>query len=407
MNKQTFCENNLYHLISGKDRLKKDIEKKKIISKSIDFLKNKLHNADLLRKIQLNKKEIFINQNPETTIILKKLAKNIKTTARIQAQRRNFITSNIKNLLKESIPFKVYRLDIKEFFESFPKEQIIEHISSIEGLLPINIKIFETILKNHSNLSGKGIPRGLSISTPTSELLMKSFDFSLKNYPEVFYYARYVDDIIIISSSRENSQEILSFIEKQLPIGLSLNNKKYSESDGSKHYKKSAPPPPEEFEYLGYTFKFDQVHIPDKRKPRQVEVSISSAKISKIKKRICRSFISFYKNKDFELFLDRIKFLTNNFSIYDIESARKKNVGIYFNYPLLTESSQSLDELDIFLKSAIYSSGGKIFSKTAPLLNSKRKRILLGQSFHSGHKNKKYISFSASRISEIKSCWIH
>lgn len=229
----------------------------------------------------------------------------------------------------------------------------------------------------------------------------------MRNHPDVFYYARYVDDIIIITSSREDCSEIPSFVEKQLPFGLSLNRKKYDEADGSKHYKSNTIPPAEEFEYLGYTFKINQVNTPEKNKPRKIEVSISQAKISKIKKRICRSFISFHKNKDFQLLLDRIKFLTNNFSIYDIESARKKNVGIYFNYPLITESSQSLNELDIFLKNAIYSTGGKIFSKTAPLLDSKRKRILLGQSFHNGHKNKSYISFSGKRISEIKSCWIY
>lgn len=407
MIKQTFCENNLYPLISGKDKLKTDIEKKLIIAESIDFLNNKINDGNLLRKITLHNKEIFITQKPQAKIILKKLSKNISIAARIKPQRRNFITSNIKNLLRESTPFKVYRLDISQFFESFSKEQIIEGIDSLKNLLPINNNICEAILLNHSNLSGKGVPRGLSISTPISELLMKRFDLSMRSHPDVFYYARYVDDIIIITSSREDCSEILSFVEKQLPVGLSLNRKKYDEADGSKHYKKTPIPPAEEFEYLGYTFKFNQVNTPDKGDPRKIEVSISQAKISKIKKRICRSFISFHKKNDFQLLLDRIKFLTNNFSIYDIESCRKKNVGIYFNYPLITESSQSLNELDIFLKSAIYSSHGKIFSKTAPLLDSKKKRILLGQSFYNGHTNRKYISFSGKRISEIKSCWVY
>lgn len=406
MQKQTFCQVNLFQIISGKDKFKNSAQKIEIIDASINLIKNNLADKFLIRKITLKNKNIFIADHSHKKIIFKKLSNNITKCSQIKPPKRNFITSNIKNFLTESNPYKIYRYDIKNFFESFNKELIIKEVSSLDKLLPINIEILNKTLDHHSTLTGTGIPRGLSISTTLSELLMRSFDSSIKNHSEVFFYSRYVDDILIITSGRETEKEIKTFVQNALPKGLLLNDDKTYLADGTQKYTRRATPPPSGFfEYLGYHFNFDHIENFKENKSRNIEVSISSLKISKIKKRICRSFISYSKNKDFDLLIDRIKFLTNNFSIYDIESARKKNVGIYFNYPLLTYPSSSLQELDNFLKNAILSRRGKIFSQSSALLNSKKRQILLGQSFFKGHSGKKYINFSAERISEIKSCW--
>lgn len=393
-------------IISGKDKFKSNIQKTQIVDASINLIKNKLTDKKLIRKITLKNKNIFIADHSHKKIIFKKLSINIAKCSQIKPQKRNFITSNIKNFLIESNPYKIYRYDIKSFFESFNKELIIKEVSSLENLLPINIEILNKTLDHHTSLAGTGIPRGLSISTPLSELLMRSFDSSIKSHPEVFYYSRYVDDILIITSGREAEKEIKILVQNTLPTGLLLNNNKTYLADGTQKYSKKSPQPVSGFfEYLGYHYKFNHIENFKENKARNIEILISSSKISKIKKRICRSFISYSKNKDFSLLIDRIKFLTNNFSIYDIDSARKKNVGIYFNYPLLTYPSSSLQELDSFLKNAILSRRGKIFSQSSALLNSKRRQILLGQSFIKGHKDKKYINFPAERITKIKSCW--
>jgi len=406
MHQQTFCEVNLIKIISGKDKFKSYAQKIQIIDASINLITNNLVDENLLRKITLKNKNIFIADSSHRKIIFKKLSTNISKCAQINPPKRNFITSNIKNFLTETNPYNIYRYDIKSFFESFNKEIIIKEISALDKLLPINIKILNKILDHHTSLAGDGIPRGLSISTPLSELLMRSFDKSIINHPEVFYYSRYVDDILIITSGREKEKEIKSLVENQLPTGLSLNKDKTYLADGTKKENKKPPHLPSGFfEYLGYYYKFGHIGNSKESKARNIEILISPSKIAKIKKRICRSFISYSNNKDFSLLIDRIKFLTNNFSIYDIESARKKNVGIYFNYPLLSYPSSSLQELDSFLKNAILSRRGKIFSQSSTLLNSKKRKILLGQSFTKGHSEKKYINFPAERISKIKSCW--
>lgn len=411
MQNQTFCYTNLYKLLPAIDKIKAPSYQDEIVNSSLNLINNNLNDPLFLKKIKYKNKDIFITDQAHKKIICKKLSANIIKTSKIKLQNRNFITANIKSLIEEGNPYRIYRFDIKDFFESFNQTQILQCVKNIEKLLPINIKILEQILHHHKKLAGQGVPRGLSISTCLSELMMNDFDKFISSHPEVFYYSRYVDDMLIITSGREEEKAIIKSIKDNLPEGLILNNKKTYIADGTKLNKKKSQTtyPPEEFEYLGYNYKFWHIQEPPDTsyRSRDIEVTIANSKIKKIKKRICRSFISFSKNRDFPLLLDRIKFLTNNFSIYDLEAARKKNIGIYYNYPLLTQPSKSLKELDRFLKNAILSKTGKIFSQSAPHLNSNMKKKLLGQSFERGHIEKKYINFSRERISEIKSCWEH
>nr|WP_274620819.1 RNA-directed DNA polymerase [Enterobacter kobei] len=106
---------------------------------------------------------------------------------------------------------------------------------------------------------GKGIPRGLSISAYLAELLMYDFDNQVKDEYSVFYYARYVDDIVIVTSGYEDSDAFVENVKSILPNGLQFNEgKKYYISDLiPKSAKKTNTAPSKKllsFEYLGYDF---------------------------------------------------------------------------------------------------------------------------------------------------------
>ncbi|MNN38886.1 reverse transcriptase [compost metagenome] len=202
--------------------------------------------------------------------------------------------------------------------------------------------LIERILQFHSATGGSGIPRGLSLSAVLSEVLMRDFDNSVRKCKNVFHYSRYIDDMIVISSSREQIFEFIENLKHWLPPGLALNSEKTSIINLSDRVKAtSVSEEPLHFEYLGYHFFISN---PTKKQAgkakdgdlfRTVTVDIAKSKIKKIKTRISRAFISFLKTGDWELLLDRISYLTNNFSVYNAKAGGKKVAGIHHSYPLV------------------------------------------------------------------------
>ena len=60
-----------------------------------------------------------------------------------------------------------------------------------------------------------GLPRGLNISATLAELYMKDFDHNIVTTDGVFYYSRFVDDIIIFSY-KEITLDYLNKILKKI-----------------------------------------------------------------------------------------------------------------------------------------------------------------------------------------------
>ncbi|MCL8342603.1 hypothetical protein M9Y85_25255, partial [Pseudomonas mosselii] len=168
-----------------------------------------------------------------------------------------------------------------------------------------------------------------------------------------------------------------------------------------------------QFDYLGYQFlvknptKQEAGKTKDGELYRKVHVDIARKKIKRMKTRIVRSFLSYAKSNDWGLLRDRVAFLTQNFSVYNPKAGGKKIAGIYHSYPLVSEGAAGLKELDRFLRNAVLSKNGRVFPITNAMLSAHQKRQLLTRSFAKGHSSRSFIHFSATRISQIQSCWIH
>ncbi|WP_430538131.1 hypothetical protein [Alcaligenes faecalis] len=54
----------------------------------------------------------------------------------------------------------------------------------------------------------------MAISSVITELMMRDFDRQIHNNINTFFYSRYVDDIIVITSSDEDSKEFIAGIKK-------------------------------------------------------------------------------------------------------------------------------------------------------------------------------------------------
>lgn len=369
-----------------------------------------------LASFPLRGKTVFKLVRHQDELVERKLICNLKSCASIYLDGRDQIVKKLKLLLEEGVPYRIYRLDIKAFYESFRRCHVVDVLSKIKGMSPQSGSLMECLLEVHEKLGGEGIPRGLSVSAFLSEVLMQDFDQKVRWDNDVFYYSRFVDDIIIVSSTRENHKDFLTKIEKFLPPGLELNPTKKSvveilskvKADASKH-----APVLLKFDYLGYEFlvknptKQQAGKVKDADLLRVVHVDVAQKKIKKIKTRIVRSFLSYSKTGDWELLRDRLTFLTHNFSVYNPKAGGKKIAGIFYSYPLVAKGADGLRELDRFLRCAVLAKKGRSFPAVNAKLTGKQRRQLLANSFERGHSNRSFVHFSATRIAQIQSCWIY
>ena len=122
----------------------------------------------------------------------------------------------------------IIRTDIKEFYESIQHEPLLQRIHKDNLLTPFSRNILSGVLKSYKVKSGsnKGIPRGIGISAYLAELYMRDIDNDIQDLRGVTYYARYVDDIIIIftpsptEGSRDYLREVKDIVERKHKIRL-------------------------------------------------------------------------------------------------------------------------------------------------------------------------------------------
>lgn len=363
----------------------------------------------------LQGRQVFMFHRLWEELVARKLCSNIKRTSRARSKGRSQIVSNLRLLVEEGIPYRLYRLDVKSFYESFDTSYVIKEIGRIAELSPLSKKLIIDLFDCHSALGGTGIPRGLALSAALSEHLMQNFDHRVSSNPNVFFFSRYVDDIIVITSAKEDSNVFVRQLEDMLPPGLKLNPTKRQVVEAKDQVSplKSSEPVVHlfNFDYLGYSFRVSEP-IKDKSKVtgghhRNVVVDIAKKKINRFKTRISRSFLDFSRTGDWSLLRDRVKFLTKNFSVYNEKAGGKKIAGIFHSYPLASSDADGISDLDKFLKNAILSKSGRITSLSSPKLTGAQKRELLSNSFYEGHSKASFVHFSGVRLKQIQACWIN
>ncbi|MPS78652.1 MAG: RNA-directed DNA polymerase [Achromobacter sp.] len=364
----------------------------------------------------LKGKTVYRLTRHQDELVERKLRLNLKKCSSLTVDGRSQIVKNLKLLLEEGVPYRIYRLDIRSFFESFQRNNVLDVVASIKNLSPHSKKLIGSLFDAHAEIGGNGVPRGLSISAVLSEILMQNFDQKVRWSSNTFYYSRYVDDIIIVSSAREEAADFLRGLCAWLPPGLELNPDKKSIVEASARVEKESSATALDllrFDYLGYQFsvrnptRSEAGRTKDGELHRKVHVDISRKKIKRIKTRIIRSLLSYSNSSDWALLRDRVAFLTQNFSVYDPKAGGKKIAGIYHSYPLVSEGASGLKELDRFLRNAVLSKKGRVFSITNTMISARQKRQLLTYSFARGHSDRSFIHFSATRISQIQRCWIY
>lgn len=363
---------------------------------------------------QANKKTLYGFRDLHDKLIFRKCAKNIKHYFSIYPKNRNRIIKELRELLSEGTPYRIYRLDISKFFESCDIHEIV-NILQKTNLPSSTIRHTGSFLTGFDALYAAGLPRGLEISPILSEVYLKAFDKIISGLEHVFYYSRYVDDIIIITSSLEDEKQFLKHIRATLPTPLNLNYNKQRvicvppRSIGTHNSLKA------DFDYLGYNFKVIDTDLTllNPSKPsslkaterRKIELNLSKNKTNKLKSKIAKSLYAFDKNNDYQLLHDRIEFLVTNRDIVDKNKNKRVSTGIYYSNPMLSPPFYSLREVDKYFRHLLLHPSSRLSTKLNGKLSKAQINRLLKFNFSKGFENKVFKRYSPNRLNEMAEIW--
>ncbi|WP_072229608.1 antiviral reverse transcriptase Drt3a [Campylobacter coli] len=384
----------------AKEKISKHYEEKiEILNQLFNEIQNKIDNEKVnihisIKDIKDKKTYILDPKNETLFFILKFVQKDIQRSFKVKQSDRNAIIEQIKCLIDDEIPKFITRLDIKNFYETIPHNKLKKIIKENYILEPISEKIIFIILREYNKLSNNqniGIPRGIGISAYLSELYMRDFDKKVNNLKEVIYYARYVDDIIIISTLNiENKIENL--LEKETQLSFHNNaSQKRKIIDTSKNRQLH-------FDFLGYAFK---------KEKKQLSIGLSKNKINKYKNKIiktieCYNKQSKHNEKNARKMLEkRLKYLTGNTALKGV----KKHIytGVFYSNKYIDDTS-CFQGLDTFLKYEL----NKInpYEKLNIDLEKLKSKIIQRYSFVKNFENKKIFHFKNNNdLKKIFSAW--
>ena len=358
-------------------------------------------------------KKVYYYSSVACEIILRKIYYDIARLYKVKPSNRSSIASHVSTLLEQGGVYSVMRIDIKSFFESVNVDWVLKKLMN-DGLLHYSlVKVIRDVYNDGDG--GLVLKRGISVSSVLSEIAMRRFDKSVSSVDGVFFYGRFVDDIIVFTC--KDVTDLIKFVKKQLPKGMVLNEKKTSVTyvpckrylESHPNYSHTCRKDPcfeknKSFEYLGYKYRFPCLCKIDS--VRQVSVDIALSKEKKIMTRVFLAFLDYSRNKKFALLHLRIKFLTGNFTIDGKRKGERYKVGVYYNYPMLSDNGESLGRLDEYLKRCILFGKNAFWGKVGRLCRRER-NTLLRYSFSKGFNSRVMYSFNVAELADIVRCWKH
>lgn len=347
-------------------------------------------------------KTIYSAPDAVTILALRKLDRNIRAIYKVKQANRDAMVHQVKSLLREGCSFTVLRLDISSFYESIDRTKLLDKIARDSIVSYTSRSIFKKIFKSTQFDYLSGLPRGLGVSATLAELYVRSLDQKIQALKHVYFYGRYVDDMVVFTHAP--GEEVVEEIKRVLDsLGLKLNPDKKEIIECSRD-KNLNDEKLKCFDFLGYRFGCN-MFLTKEGDWRNVAVRIATSKMKKIKSRIAHSFISYSAVPDFQLLLKRLRFLTDSHTLRKGIDGGLKG-GIYYNYNHI-DNVKDLIELDSFLIRLIFSKKGSIGKKLGPQLNAIQRRKLVKLSFRAAFEGR----FSQGRLwgsmKEIRNGWIY
>ncbi len=340
-----------------------------------------------VNKTQLYEKPLYIAADIESKIVLRYLDKLIKRVYKVKQANRNRIIKQLISILYSTNPFYITKLDISSFYETINTTSLIQRLKD-DGIISFqNISYIEDIIVNKT--CGNGLPRGVAFSSSLSELYLRDFDKFLKADKRVSYFARYVDDIIIISSD-DLLNDINDYFINKLRLNINTEKTTVIKFDNDDFRI-------EKFDFLGFNYTIEN-KIKKKQKQRILSVSIADSKIKKIKQRIIKASMIYIKNRNFNDYYNRLRLIFSNYHLKSNENGILMT-GIYYNYKYITDNS-ALNKINQF-KNTLLTSNSRISKKLKTLLTEDEKKKLLKLNIVDGFHSKIKIRLSDQKITKL------
>lgn len=380
------------------------------IKRAVDFVSSPVDDLKRMGRHRVGKAVVRCVSSYHTALALRKLNANIVHIARLRPRARDAIARSLSAVLSECVPYRIYKLDIRRFFESIDPLHIQRALDRAGLHHTVSARLVADVLNAHHADGGEGLPRGLAISGTLADLVLCEFDARCEDHNGVFFYRRYVDDITLVTSAEEDAVAFVAHLSHCLPVGLQFKQSKIEIREAAAlpaKPKATSVPRTERIDYLGYAFRFDAENLPALAcGHRKLHVDIARKKVCKIKTRIIKALLDCVRAPNFDLLDDRLRHLTSNLSMPDRSSGLSRLVGIHFNYSLVDASqSEALAELDRFLQHALNSSEGRVFKRVRAILSPAQRARLSRHSFVEGAKTRRFFQMGLKKLGVVQGCW--
>jgi hypothetical protein len=338
--------------------------------------------------------------------MLRCLNRIIRQATQTVPSDRDIIIRRLHTVLSEGVPHRVYKYDIKAFFESIDTKLLFGQLANVPQMPRDAILVLEKFLNELISRGISGLPRGIQLSATLSEYALQQFDKQVSVLSGVYYHARYVDDIVIVTGARENKVQFGRIIKKLLPLGLLLNSNKTRVTDLTVRQKSDGKPIQGTFDYLGYNFSIHETtrRNADNKLYRNVDIAIATKKVQRFKSRLCLAFCSFLSDGDIQMLERRLQVLSGNYNVRDFSTGRIRNVGLSCNYRRVN-STRGLNELDSFFRALVVGSRHKIATRVAAKVPVNVRHSLLKYSFSKSFSQRTFYNFRAAELAELVRCW--
>lgn len=323
----------------------------------------------------------------------------VRAGTRETPQNRDSMVRALQHALHRPYAHGVLKLDISRYFESISHTLLMDKVKSIRGADSTTILLVESLLNEYKDLTGNGagVPQGVGLSAHLAELYLSDFDHRIRTHAGVIYYARYVDDVIVVLDSHASLVAVEETITMSLcALGLDRNIAK----DRRILTEKNGEHPPlgpsvKALDYLGYRFEFNS---------KQLQTTLTENRVQLRMRRLSRAFEAWAKAlpdpaspnlaRD-GLLLKRLRFLAGNARLDHSKS--NVVVGIYFSNSALPIDAPQLKDLD--------AAKNKLVERYRKCMRPNFAEQLEEISFVEGFKNRTFIRFKEGEMQRVFSCW--
>lgn len=270
---------------------------------------------------QQRKKRIVYNFQRLSTesVVCQYLKRQIDKVFHINYASRSKIINvlfNILPVIKDMNDFIIIRADFKSFFDHVLTRYVYNQYICASLMSRTDKEMLERYI-----VQFKYCYAGLCLSNGLTEIICRDFDERIKaklSDNGLFFYERYVDDILILMNKYISQSQFLETINAvikdvfgECPVELNMSPGKFS------YISRRNLSTIQDFNFLGYEYQIRQDHI---NKKISISYGIAEKKRKKYTGIIERAFVKYKQDGNIELFRQRLK-------IYSARVVIAKTIG--------------------------------------------------------------------------------